>query len=102
MPSCSSLIDDAPVLDILAVMLYICFMEVNESIKNSTLDVTPVGSDKDELLAMLQNKILAVRCISYMFSVFRCVALILWYLLTLPLRALIGLALRLLGIQRGV
>jgi len=74
-------------MDMLAVLLYIYFLELNESIQNSTLSVAPVGRDKVELLAMLQNKIRAVRCISYMFSVFRCVVVILWYVLTLPLLA---------------
>jgi len=69
-------IDGAPVMDMLAVVLYIYFLELNESIENSTLSVARVDHDKVELLEMLQNKILAVRCISYMFSVFRCVVVI--------------------------
>ena len=63
-------------MDMLAVVLYIHLLELNESFENSTLSVAPVDRDKVELLAMLQNKILAVRCISYMFSVFRCVMII--------------------------
>ena len=63
-------------MDMLAVVLYIYFLELNESIENSTLNVARVDRDKVELLEMLQNKILAVRYISYMFSVFRCVMVI--------------------------
>ncbi len=69
-------IDGAPVMDMLAVVLYTCFLELNEGIENSTLSVARVDHDKVELLETLQNKILAVRCISYMFSVFRCVVVI--------------------------
>jgi len=70
-------IDGVPVLDILAAVLYINFLELNESIENSTQSVVPVDRDKAERLDMLQNKILAVRCISYMFSVLRCVMAVL-------------------------
>ena len=76
-PSCSLSIDGTPVLDMLAVMLYIDFLGLKESVKNSTLSVVPVDRDKAERLEMLQNKILAVRCISYMFSILRCVVVIL-------------------------
>jgi len=59
-------------------MLYIEFLELNESIDNSTLSVVPVlDRDKAERLEMLQNKIFTVRCISYMFSVLRCVVVVL-------------------------
>ena len=71
MPPCSLSIDGAPVMDMLAVVLYIYFLELNESIENSTLSVARVDRDKVEILEMLQNKIFAVRCISYMFSAFR-------------------------------
>jgi hypothetical protein len=54
----------------LAVVLYISFLELNESIENSTLNMTPVDC---ELFALLHNKILAVSCISDVFSVFRLV-----------------------------
>ena len=77
MPSCPSSIDGSPVLDMLAVMLYIDFLGLNENIENSTLSVVPVDRDKAERLEILQNKILAVRCISYMFSVLRCVVVVL-------------------------
>jgi hypothetical protein len=63
-------------MDMLAVVLYIYFLELIESIENSTLSVARVDRNKIELLEMLQNKIHAVRCISYMFSVFRCVMVI--------------------------
>jgi len=76
-PSCSLSIDGAPVLDMLAAVLYIDFLELSESIENPTLSVVPVDRDKAERLEMLQNKILAVRCISYMFSVLRCVMVVL-------------------------
>ena len=82
MPSCSLSIDGAPVLDMLAVMLYLEFLELNQSIETSTLNVVPIDRDKAERLEMLQNKILAVRCISYMFSVLRCVTVVLRYILT--------------------
>ena len=58
-------------------MLYIDVLELNESIENSTLSVVSVDRDKAERLEMLQNKILVVRCISYMFSVLRCVVVVL-------------------------
>ena len=61
----------------LAAVLYIDFLELNESIENPTLSVVPVDRDKAQRLEMLQNKILAVRCISYMFSVLRCVMVVL-------------------------
>jgi len=64
-------------------MLYIEFLQLNESIDNSTLSVVPVlGRDKAERLEMLQNKIFTVRCISYMFSVLRCVVVVPRYVLT--------------------
>ena len=78
MSSCSLSIDVAPVLDMLAAVLYVDFLELNESIKNSMLGVVvPVDRDKAEHLEMLQNKIFAVRCISYMFSVLWCVTVVL-------------------------
>jgi len=77
MPSRSFSIEGAPALDMLAAMLYIDFLELNEIIENSTLSVVPVDRDKAERLVMLQNKILAVRCISHMFSVLRCVMVVL-------------------------
>jgi len=59
-------------------MLYIEFLELNESFDNSTLSVVPVlDRDKAERLEMLENKIFTVRCISYMFSVLRCVVVVL-------------------------
>ena len=63
----------------LAAMLYIDSLEPNESIENSTssLSVVTVDRDKAERLEMLQNKILTIRCISYMSSVFRCVVVVL-------------------------
>ena len=63
----------------LAAMLYIDFLELNESIESSTLSVMTVDRDKadSERLEMLQNNIFAVRCISYMLSVFRCVMVVL-------------------------
>ena len=82
MPSRSLSIDVAPVLDMLASMLYVVFLELNESIENSTLSVVPVDHDKAEHLEMLQNKIFGVRCISYMFSVLWCVAVVLRCVLT--------------------
>ena len=63
-------------MDMLAVVLYIYFLELIESIENSTLSLARVDRNKIELLEILQNKIHAVRCISYMFSVFRCVMVI--------------------------
>ncbi len=77
MPSRSLLIDGAPVMDMLAV-LYIYLLELNKGIEHSTLShgVARVDRDKVKLLEMFQNKVLAVRCISYMFSVFRCVMVI--------------------------
>ena len=77
MPSCSLSINSAPVLDMLATMLYIEFLELNESIENSTLSAVPVDRDKAERIEILQNKILAVRCILYMFSVLRCAMVVL-------------------------
>jgi len=77
MPSCSLLIDGVPVLDMLATMLYIEFLELNVSIEKSTLSVVPVDREKAERIEMLQNKILAVRCISYMYSALRCVMVVL-------------------------
>lgn len=82
MPSCSLSIDDATVLDMLAVTLYIDLLELKDSIKIATLTVVPVDHDKAERLERLQNKILAVRCMSYMFSVLRCVMTVRWYVLT--------------------
>jgi len=70
-------IDGVPVLDMLAATLYIDFLDLNESNESSTLSAVPVDRDKAERLEMLQNKILAVRCISYMFSVLRCVTVVL-------------------------
>ena len=70
------MIDGTPVMDMLAVMLYIYFLKLNESIENSTHSVVRVDRDKLELLEMLEKKIHAVRCISYMFSGFRCVMVI--------------------------
>jgi len=61
----------------LAAMLYIDSLELNESIENSTQSVVSVDRDKAERLEILQNKILVVRCISYMFSVLRCVVVVL-------------------------
>ena len=58
-------------------MLYIDFLELNESIENSSLGVVSVDRDRAEHLKILQNKILVVRCISYMFSVLRCVVVVL-------------------------
>jgi len=86
MPSCSLSIDVAPVLDMLAAMLYIDFLELNESIKISTLSVVtvPVDRNKAEHLEVLQNKIFVVRCISYMFSVLWCVTVVLRCVLTDP------------------
>ena len=75
-PSYSLLIDGTPVMDMLAVMLYIYFLELNESIENLTLSVVHVDRDKLELLKTLENKIHAVRCISYMYSLFRCVMVV--------------------------
>jgi hypothetical protein len=63
-------------MDMLAVVLYIYFLELNETIENSTLSVAPVDRDKLELLEMLANKIHAIKRISYMYSVFRCVMVI--------------------------
>ena len=63
-------------MDMLAVMLYIYFLELNESIENSTHSVVRVDRDKLELLEMFEKKIHAVSCISYMFSGFRCVMVI--------------------------
>ena len=63
-------------MDMFAVMLCIYFLELNESIENSTLSLTRVDRNKVKLLEMLENKIHAVRCISYMYSVFRCVMVI--------------------------
>jgi len=77
MPSCSLSIDRSPVLDMLAAMLYIDTLELNESIENSTLSMVSVDRDKVERLEMLQNKILVVRCISYTLSVLRCVVVVL-------------------------
>lgn len=68
-------VDAAPVLDMLAAMLYIDSLELKESIEKS--DLVPVDHNKAERLEMLQNKILAARCISYMFSIFECVMLVL-------------------------
>ena len=73
MPSRSLSIDVAPVLDVLTAMLYVVFLELKESIEDSTLSVVHVDRDKAEHLEMLQNKIFGVRCISYMFSVLWCV-----------------------------
>jgi hypothetical protein len=70
-------VDGALVLDMLAAMLYIDFLELKESIGKSILSLVPVDHNKPERLEMLQNKILAVRCISYMFSKLRCVMLVL-------------------------
>jgi len=61
----------------LAAMFYIDFLELNESIENSSLGVVSVDRDKAERLKILQNKIFVVRCISYMFSVLRCVVVVL-------------------------
>jgi len=58
-------------------MFYIDFLELNESIENSSLGVVSVDRDKAERLKILQNKIFVVRCISYMFSVLRCVVVVL-------------------------
>jgi len=74
---CSLSIDGVLVLDILAAMLCIYFLELDENIEDSTLNVVPVDRDKTERLEMLQNKILLVRCISYMFSILRCVLVVL-------------------------
>ena len=64
-------------MDMLAAMFYIDFLEFNESVENSTLSVVPADRDKAERIEMLQNKILAVRCISHMFSILRCVMAVL-------------------------
>jgi len=64
-------------MDMLAAMLYIDFRELNESFENSGLSVVPVGLDKAERLKVLQNKIRAVGRISHMFSVLRCVMVVL-------------------------
>ena len=79
-PSCSLSINSVPVLDILATMLYIDFLELkalNESTENPTLSVVPIDCDKAKRREMVQNKILAVGCISYMFSVLRCAVVVL-------------------------
>ena len=88
-PLCSLSIDSALALDMLAAMLYIDSLELNERIENSTssLSVVTVDRDKAERFEMLQNKILAIRCISYMSSVFRCVVVVLRYVSTSPLLA---------------
>ena len=77
MPSCSLLIDGSSVLDMLAAMLYIDLLELKESIKTSTPSVMRADRDKAERLETLQNKILVVRCISYMYSLLRCVMMVL-------------------------
>ena len=82
MPSRSLSIDVAPVLDMLTAMLYVDFLELNESIEDSMLSVVPVDRDKAEHLEMLQNKIFGVRCISYMFSVLWWVTVVLRCVLT--------------------
>jgi len=66
-----------PVLDMLAMMLYIDFLELNESTENPTLSVVPIDRNKAKQHKMVQNKILAVGCISYMFSVLRCIVVVL-------------------------
>jgi len=69
-----------PVLDMLATMLYIDFLELkalNESTENPVLSVVPVDCDKAKQHEMVQNKILAVGYISYMFSVLRCTVVVL-------------------------
>lgn len=77
MPSCSLLIDGSSVLDMLAAMLYIDLLELKEGIETSTLSVMRVDPNKAERLETLQNKILVIRCISYMYSVLRCVMVVL-------------------------
>ena len=76
MPLYSLSIDDAPVLSMLTVILYIDFLELNKSIENSTLNSALVNRNKAERLERIQNEILAVRCISYMFFVLRCVMVV--------------------------
>jgi len=61
----------------LAAMLYMDFLELNKSIDILTQSLVPVDRDMAQRLEMLQNKIFAVRCISYMFSVLRCVTVVL-------------------------
>jgi hypothetical protein len=77
MPSCSLLIGGSSVLDMLAAMLYIDLLELKEGIETSTLSVVRVDRNKAERLETLQNKVLVVRCISYMYSVLRCVMVVL-------------------------
>jgi len=65
----NTLATSVPVLDMLATMLYIDFLELNKSTENPMLSVVPIDHNKAKRHKMLQNKILVVRSFLYMSPV---------------------------------